>query len=213
MLYFSAVRPPSTLAILKSLMGLKALDDFFLVGGTALALHLGHRVSVDLDLFTQNEFSCDDILHALPDEYHYNIVKKQDRNLMILHLSTPQFPDFSVKVDFLRYPHPIINEMIQTNGLRILSVKDIIPMKLSAISGRGAKKDFYDIYHLLDDYSLTQMMGFFSQKYPNTAHFQVIKSLLYFVDADDDVDPISLQNVFWEDVKTKIRDVVHDYLS
>lgn len=213
MLHFSAVRPQSALVILKSLMKLDVLEVFFLVGGTALALQLGHRISVDLDLFSQKEFDCEGILRALPEEYKYSIVKKQDRNLMILHLSTSECPDFSVKVEFLRYPHPLIDEVIQTDGLRILSVKDIIPMKLSAISGRGAKKDFYDIYHLLDDYSLPQMMEFFSQKYPNITHFQVIKSLLYFVDAENDLDPFSLKKVFWEDVKNRIRTVVHDYLS
>ena len=213
MLYFSAVRPPFTLAILKSLMELEVLEGFFLVGGTALALHLGHRVSVDLDLFTINEFACEDILLTLKDKYKYNIIKKQDKNLMILNLSDPKFPGHSVKVDFLRYPHPLIDDPIRTDGLRILSIKDIIPMKLSAISGRGAKKDFYDIYHLLDDFTLPQMMVYFSKKYPNTTHFQVFKSLLYFVDADNNLDPVSLKNVFWEDIKSKIRYVVNDYLS
>lgn len=213
MLYFSAVRPPSTLAILKTLMKLEVLNDFFLVGGTALALQLGHRVSVDLDLFTRKEFDCENILMALRDKFQFNIVKKQDKNLMILHLSDQKFPGHSVKVDFLRYPYKLIDDMIQTDGLRILSVKDIIPMKLSAISGRGAKKDFYDIYHLLDDFTLPQMMGFFSKKYPDTAHFQVLKSLLYFVDADNDLDPVSLKKVFWEDIKSKIRNAVNDYLS
>ncbi len=213
MLYFSAIRPQSTLAILKSLMELEVLEGFFLVGGTALALHLGHRVSVDLDLFTINEFACEDILLTLKDKYKYSIIKKQDKNLMILNLSDPKFPGHSVKVDFLRYPHPLIDDPIRTDGLRILSVKDIIPMKLSAISGRGAKKDFYDIYHLLDDFTLPQMMELFSKKYPNTTHVQVLKSLLYFVDADNNLDPISLKNVFWEDIKSKIRNVVNDYLS
>ncbi len=213
MLHFSAVRPPSTLAILRTLMGIESLNHFFLVGGTALALHIGHRVSVDLDLFTQDEFYCGDILEDLEKRFHYTIVKKQEKNLMMVYLSDPEFPDQPVKVDFLRYPAKIIDKVIHENNLRVLSLKDIIPMKLAAISGRGAKKDFYDIYHLLDFYSLSRMMDFFSEKYPNTAHFQVLKSLLYFTDAENDLDPISLKNVFWNDVKDKIRIATNDFLS
>lgn len=212
MLYFSAVRPPATLAILRSLMMLDSLKEFFLVGGTALALQLGHRVSVDLDLFTRNEFFCDDIILELQDKFHYTIIRKQEKNLMMLYLSDLSFPEHSVKVDFLRYPSEIIDKVIMIDNLRILSIKDIIPMKLSAISGRGAKKDFYDIYHLLDAFSIREMMDFFSQKFPNTTHFQVLKSLLYFVDAEKDLDPISLKNVYWEDIKSTIITQVNAYL-
>ncbi len=213
MLHFSAVMPQSTLAILKSLILLDVLKDFSLVGGTALALHLNHRVSVDLDLFTSSEFNCNEILQSLSGSYQYTIVKKQEKNLMILFLTDPSLSQSAVKVDFLRYPHPLIDNQIQSEGIRLLSVKDIIPMKLSAISGRGAKKDFYDIYHLLNDFTLSRMMEFFSQKYPNTSHFQVLKSLLYFADADNDLDPISLKKVSWKDVKNKVRKEVQDYLS
>lgn len=213
MLHFSAVRPHSTLAILKTLMGLEELRDFFLVGGTALALQLNHRVSVDLDLFTRSEFNCDEILQSLSGNFQFNIIKKQEKNLMMLYLSDPGSSESTVKVDFLRYPHPLIDHQIQYEGIRLISVKDIIPMKLSAISGRGAKKDFYDIYHLLNEFTLAQMMDFFSQKYPNTSPFQVLKSLLYFADADNDLDPISLKKVSWEDVKNKVRKEVQDYLS
>jgi predicted nucleotidyltransferase component of viral defense system len=194
-------------------MGLEELRDFFLVGGTALALQLNHRVSVDLDLFTRSEFNCDEILQSLSGNFQFNIIKKQEKNLMMLYLSDPGSSESTVKVDFLRYPHPLIDHQIQYEGIRLISVKDIIPMKLSAISGRGAKKDFYDIYHLLNEFTLAQMMDFFSQKYPNTSPFQVLKSLLYFADADNDLDPISLKKVSWEDVKNKVRKEVQDYLS
>ena len=128
------------------------MHDFYLVGGTALSLYLGHRISVDLDFFTSNDF----------------------------------------------YTEPII--------------EDIIPMKLSAVANRGAKKDFFDIFELMKKYSLKQMMLFFSKKFPETEHFQILKSLTFFDDAENDFNPISLNNTTWEQVKTEIEKQVKLFL-
>jgi predicted nucleotidyltransferase component of viral defense system len=204
MLHFAAVKPASTLAILKSLMQMETLDCFNLAGGTALALHYGHRISVDLDFFTEKEFLCDDLLSDIESNFEVKIQRKQRKNQMTLFLSNHGFPETEVKVDFLRYPYKLIDQIISVDGLRLLSPKDIAPMKLSAISNRGAKKDFFDLYKLLEEYTLQDLLNLFTLKYPNISHFMVLKSLTYFEDVENDFDPILLENVSWNEVKAII---------
>jgi predicted nucleotidyltransferase component of viral defense system len=189
------------------------LNQFFLVGGTALALQFGHRVSVDLDLFSLETFNTDDIIESINQNLIIEIRKKQEKNLLILNVTQPDSTIINpVKVDFLRYPHPIIDEIIYEEGLRMLSYVDIAPMKLSAITGRGAKKDFYDLYFLLNTFSVKELMDLYSKKYPNTSHFMVLKSLTYFDDAENDPDPITIQDVSWKKVKSTVLSKVNDFL-
>jgi predicted nucleotidyltransferase component of viral defense system len=90
------------------------------------------------------------------------------------------------------------------DGIRLVSKKDIAAMKLNAIAGRGSKKDFIDVYQLLKDFSLVEMLAFYSQKYPNGSEFMVLKSLLYFDDAEIEPDPIMLIPISWNQVKERI---------
>lgn len=209
MLQYRAVYP-ETLGLLKRLMKVPELQDFFLVGGTALALHLGHRISVDIDLFTLNEFDSAKIYDKLKDDFDI-FDKAEDLNTLNLHIGNPE-TTHTVKVDLIRYSYPLINPVIESNGIRLLSVEDIIPMKLSAIAGRGSKKDFYDIYFLLQEFTYEQMFEMFEQKFSATNKFHIIKSLLYFDDADIEPDPITTEPSDWNEIKKAVIRKTNEYV-
>lgn len=99
------------------------------------------------------------------------------------------------------------------DGLRLASDKDIGAMKLAAITGRGTKKDFIDLFELLQHYSLLELIGFYEQKYHDGSVFLVLKSLVYFEDADAEITPYLLRNYSWEDIKTDIKKVHVDYMK
>ncbi len=202
MLQYTTVLP-ATLELLKVLMQKKCLANFNLVGGTSLSLQIGHRLSIDIDLFTINDFDTSEIVLELKEDLHFDIVQ-QNPNTLTLNIEYPINSNQFIKVDILKYPYPLLNSIIKNDGIRLLSIEDIIPMKLSAISNRGAKKDFYDIYFLLDKYSLKEMLELFSKKFPNINHFHLIKSLTYFNTADEDANPKVFKKLSWEQVKEKI---------
>jgi predicted nucleotidyltransferase component of viral defense system len=197
MLHTDAVSP-ATLGLLKELMQKNELRQFCLVGGTALALQLGHRISVDIDLFTTEKFNVDDIEKLIQQDYPGSMtqIKVSDSSLIITINE--------VKTDFIRYRYPIIDALIVKDGIAMYGKKDIAAMKLAAISQRGEKKDFYDIYYLLNDFTFSEMLMYFEEKFQQTELFHIIKSITYFEDADNSFDVISLHNLKWKDVKTKI---------
>ena len=202
MLQYTTVLP-ATLELLKVLMQKKRLVNFNLVGDTSLALQIGHRLSIDIDLFTINDFDTSEIVLELKEDLHFDIIQ-QNPNTLTLNIEYPINSNQFIKVDVLKYPYPLLNAIIKNDGIRLLSIEDIIPMKLSAVSNRGAKKDFYDIYFLLDKYSLKEMLELFSKKFPNINHFHLIKSLTYFNTADEDANPKVFKKLSWEQVKEKI---------
>lgn len=211
MLQYRAVYP-ETLELLKILTAFESLENFFLVGGTSLALQLGHRISVDLDLFCQTDFETSDILEELRSKSECQIIMQREKNSMIINARKQGTSNEFVKVDFVKYAYPLIHEVIKVDGLHILSKEDIIPMKLSAIANRGAKKDFFDIYELMKSYSISEMLALFSKKFPDIAHFHILKSLSYFDDAEVEFDPISLNNTTWEQVKMIVEQKVKKHL-
>ena len=162
---------PGTLELLKKLMAVSVLDNFYLVGGTALALHLGHRISVDLDLFTNLEFDTQQIIHELGNSISISKVIGEAKNTLNLVID-------NVEVDILRHDYSLLEPTITIDNIRLLSDKDIAAMKLSAIARRGSKKDFYDIYFLLQSYSIDELFVFYKNKYQNHELFYIIKSLL-----------------------------------
>lgn len=189
---------PYTLELLKQLMADSDLNHFVLVGGTALALQMGNRESIDLDLFTIQDFTSEDLKQ--------NLIKKYDN--LIVSLQTPQTllcKINDVKVDFIRFKYPFIRPLIEIDGIRMLSIEDIAPMKLDAIAGRGSKKDFFDLYFLLQKYSLEQLLQLYAEKYPHQTIFHVVRSLAYFSDADVQPDPIVFdKKTTWAKVKKAI---------
>lgn len=106
-----------------------------------------------------------------------------------------------IKVDFIRFRYLFIRPIIEQGGIRMLSAEDIAPMKLDAITGRGSKKDFYDLYFLLQIYDLKTLLGFYSEKYPHQTTFHVVRSLAFFNDAETQPDPIVMdKKITWQKV-------------
>jgi hypothetical protein len=187
---------PKLMELLNKIMSEKLFSDFNLVGGTALALQIGHRNSIDIDLFGNSEIDTLLFIEKL-SEFGKVTVTQSTKNILITEIN-------DVKVDFVNYKYPIISEQLFIENIRMLSTKDIAAMKLNAIAGRGGKKDFIDLYFLLDKFSLGEMLSFYDQKYNDGSLFMVQKSLTYFEDADLQQQPQMFQNFDWETCKQKI---------
>ena len=207
MLHYKTI-PPGILGLLKSLMDHPDLKDFFLVGGTAIALHLGHRISIDLDLFTQTDFDPVKLKSHLNGKYSISS-SNSDVNTLITLI---KFNKENVKVEFISYKYKLLKPVKEDDSIRLLELEDLIPMKLSAIAGRGAKKDFYDIYFLLDKFSLSEMIELFKKKYETENTFHLLKSLTFFDDAELEPEPELFRSIEWHEVKNKILKEVNSIL-
>lgn len=194
---------PGTLAALKKLMKVPSLKDFVLVGGTGLALLKGHRLSIDIDLFSANIPINTDVI--LPELEKVGKLTQKDIFPYALFLEFD-----GVKLDVLKYSYPWIEPFHVEDGMRVASVEDIMAMKLAAVTKRGSKKDFIDIYFLMKEYSLQEMLKNFKRKYPDSEEYMAVKSLNYFADADPQVMPMLLKDkgVSWEEMKEVIRKAV-----
>ena len=203
---------PTTLELLKKLMLLPELQDFFLVGGTALALQLGHRISIDIDLFTQKDFNTKTLSKKLNKQFKITDLK-DDTNTLSCNIIFPEKSENIIKIDLIKYSYPLIYPIIEIDKIRLLSVEDIIPMKLSAIAGRGSKKDFFDIFYLLKSYSFDKMFELFKKKFQNTNEFHILKSLTYFDDAELEPDPKMTEKIEWNTVKSIITNDTNKYIK
>lgn len=191
---------PATLQLLKELQSLELLKECRLVGGTALALQLGHRRSVDLDFFGTIPETSDEIQDILREHHGVSIVK-ESKNIHIYLID-------GVKVDLVNYKYDWIGSPVEEDVIRLAGVKDIAAMKVAAIIGRGTKKDFIDLYFLLKQYSLKEILELYLQKYPDGSLFIALKSLSYFEDADADPMPVMFEDIEWTDVKSFIRETI-----
>lgn len=188
------------LELLKKLMSEDFFKDFILVGGTSLALQIGHRNSVDIDLFGNQEIDTTIFIEILSLLGKVE-VKQTSKNIFISEIN-------KIKVDFVKYKYPLLHNFIEIDGIRLASKQDIAAMKLNAILGRGSKKDFIDLFFLLKDFSLEEMMTFYQQKYSDGSLFLLQKSLTYFGDADEQPQPKMYHNFNWETCKQKIIEEV-----
>lgn len=195
MLHISTVEP-STLELLKKLQQLPILRDTRLVGGTALALQLGHRKSIDLDFFGQVDVSSQDLQEALRSIGTLTVLK-ESKNIHIYVLN-------GIKIDIVNYTYPWLDDVVCDNDIRLASPKDIAAMKITAIIGRGTRKDFADIYFLLRRYSLKFILDCYQRKYPDSSTFMAMKSLAYFDDAEEEPMPYMFADITWEEIKKSI---------
>lgn len=202
MLSFSTVES-RTLDILKGIMSFSVFSGMRLVGGTSLALQLGHRKSVDLDLFGKLVCTNDEIKDALRKLGQLSVIK-ENQNIKIYTID-------GIKVDFVNYCYDWIDNQILEDNIRLASMKDIAAMKINAIEGRGTKKDFIDIYFLLQHFTLQQILEFYAQKYPENSFFRALISLTYFDDADPQIAPEMFISISWDDMKEAIRKAVKEY--
>ncbi len=196
----------ATLGLLKDLMSSPELKQFGLVGGTNLSLRFGHRLSIDLDLFTNEPFDTETIYNKLEAKYTDILQASQSETMLFLYIN-------QVKIDMVLLPYPYLKPMDEIEGIRLVALEDITAMKLSAIARRGIKKDFWDIAELLDIFSLQEMIDFYKAKYSSRDIFHLLRSLVYFTDAEAQKDPDPLNDVTWEQVKDKVQNAVERYVD
>lgn len=174
MLYTQTVEA-GTLVLIKELMSNQELESFNLVGGTNLSLKLGHRMSVDIDLFTDRDFDAQQISRHLAQTYNAENIKTL-KNGIFCFIN-------GIKVDIIAHQYPLLNEIEKVDGIRVLSLQDIGAMKLKAILHSGTRlKDFVDIHFLLEQLPLQNITEGFVQKYPEVNVQMAHKALLYFDD-------------------------------
>jgi predicted nucleotidyltransferase component of viral defense system len=192
MLHIKTIEP-RTFSLLIELMDLATLQPFSLVGGTALSLRYGHRGSEDLDLFCHEKFEHDQIIQALVEKFGNRFNYKQQHT----HFGIFCFID-DIKVDIVYYPHLPISDIEVVDGIRMYSSTDIAAMKIQAMLGRGKKKDFWDLFELLQHYSLQQLMDWHKQKFPSQMlAISIPHAITYFVDADESEIPVSYNGQTW----------------
>ncbi|TAK59716.1 MAG: hypothetical protein EPO24_07455 [Bacteroidetes bacterium] len=171
--------------------------DFYLAGGTALALQLRHRRSDDFDFFSAKQFQPDDISDVLKKHGRVNQKYKDNRTL---HLQL-----LNVDVSFFHYDYPLLSKpAIEENNIMLAGIPDIAAMKVAAISHRGSKKDFIDLYVICNEhFSLTKALTFFEKKYKPLLHdyYHIQSSLVYFEDAEQQAMPKMITKVSWKEVK------------
>ena len=195
MLYLETVES-STLELLKKLQRLPVLEQTRLVGGTALALQLGHRKSIDLDFFGTVDCEAEYLRESIAGIASLTILKESPH----IHIYIVD----GIKVDIVNYKYPWLDDVVLEQGLRLASVSDIAAMKITAIIGRGTKKDFIDIAFLLHHFSLEEILHFYAAKYNDSSVFMAMKSLAYFDDAEADPMPDMFVNQSWQQVKAHI---------
>lgn len=195
---------PNTLELLKSLASQLELAQTRLVGGTALALQYGHRQSIDLDFFGILPEDKEELVEMTK---RVGNVLVTNRSKMILQTVINQ-----IKVDFVDYSrYKWIDEPVMGDGFVLASDKDIAAMKVNAIIGRGTRKDFIDLYVLLQHYSLLEIMAFYKQKYPEFSEYRALLSMTYFEDAEMQDMPKMFIDTSWNTMKSTIIEAVKAY--
>jgi predicted nucleotidyltransferase component of viral defense system len=195
--------------ILKELQKSEVFNNYFLVGGTALSLQLGHRMSDDIDLFTRHNIEKDEIMDFLNTNYNgkYQIVNIQNIIFQVIIEG--------IKVDFVKYNYELIEDIKTEEGIKYLGKKDISAMKLMAIANRGDQaKDFIDIYYLLNEIPLDNMFEYYKQKYKQNDISPIKKSLVYFDDVtESNWNSVKLlhDRLSVDEIKSKIIDEMNKY--
>lgn len=207
MLHNKAIETP-TLDLIKGLQAKTYLQGFYLVGGTALALHFSHRKSIVIDLFSNFDFNASDLLEKIHQDFSYQLLFTAS-NTLKGHIN-------NINVDILAHRYKLVADIETMDGVNMVSLPDIIAMKLNAISTSGQRsKDFIDIYYLLKKYRLGEMLEFYQEKYNQQNISFILKSLIYFDDVDLADWPVLIENpkLKWGDIKKQIEKVVLAYAS
>ena len=193
-----------TLELLKRLQDEPLLSSFNLVGGTALALRIGHRKSIDLDLFTRDEFDLEELKSMLIDKYGLRVSFERGNTLK-------GFID-GVMIDCIRFDYPHLQDPDIIEGVRLESIPDIIAMKLSAIAQNGTRiKDFIDIATLSTKYSFDEMLGFYMAKFPNVNIIMPLKSITYFEEIDFNEPVVMMTGKFnWNRIAKRLHEMVQN---
>ena len=209
-LYYNTVSP-LLLSTIQDLMKTSIFDDFRLVGGTSLSLQLGHRQSVDIDLFTDCIYESVDFKTI--DDYlrkHYAYVDTFETDIVGMgksyYIGNSKYD--CIKLD-LFYTDPFIRPFLLIDGLRLASLEEIAAMKIDVVSRSGRKKDFWDIHELMKIFSIEDMLHLHEERHPYSHDKQeIITNFSSFENADIDFDPICLRRKYWEIIKLDLIEAV-----
>lgn len=193
---FKSVLSQSAQAALAILAKNKITKDAYLAGGSALALRFGHRYSIDFDFFSQTSFDPRAMSAALTSIGHF----KEEFAKGISLIGT--FND--IKMSYFQYPYPLLDKTDDFLGARVAHHKDIAAMKIVAIGDRSTRKDYIDIYELIQQgYTLDEMLLWYDKKYHklDTNMFSIVRSLTYFDDADEEAMPDMIKSYSWNQIK------------
>ena len=201
---------PQTIELYKSAAKLSFISEFYLAGGTGLALQIGHRFSVDLDFFgdSPNVVGIEQrktLVEILSDKSSFSIVWDKDGTFVA---------DWeNVGISFFRLDrHPRILPAINISGINVAAVEEIGAMKLAAILSRGTRKDYIDLYFILQKFTLNRLFQISAEKYPYNAAFPsfAVRALAYFDDAESDPMPRMVKPIKWKNVKDFLREQAFD---
>jgi Nucleotidyl transferase AbiEii toxin, Type IV TA system len=193
---------PQTLELLQTLQADPQLGQYFLVGGTSLALQIGHRLSIDLDLFSMTPFEVEPLQQYLISTYNFE-VDKLGINTLIGSIS-------GIKTDFITHAYQLVKPLLLEENLRMASIADIAAMKLNAISQSGQRlKDFVDVYFLLEIMPLSLMLDAYEVKYPNSNPAIPLKAVVYFEEINFEADaPIMVKKMTIPNMKKRLTNAV-----
>ena len=185
-----------TKADLETLKEAGVLRDFYLAGGTGLALQFRHRISLDLDFFTKKAFEEKILVQKIKKLGKFSIEKEAENTLVGIFQGS--------RITFLSYDYPLLSPLKEIEGIKVADIKDIGCMKIAAISSRGTKKDFIDLFFICQNGILLKvLLKLFRKKYKSVDYnmMHILKSLVYFEDAQKDPMPRMTIPVSWARVK------------
>ena len=185
-------------------------DNFYLAGGTALALLLGHRYSIDFDFFSPGSFSTKDLFQKVEKVFAgHQVVRTQEANDTLTIII-----DDELKVSFFAYPYELARPLLDEGYFKIASLEDIACMKLTAITGRSFLKDYVDLYFILHNIDLEKLLKFAKEKFSTIDTNLILKSLVYFEDIQE--EPILFKHnkeVSFKLIKKYLAKTVKKYLG
>ena len=208
---FKQTTSPFLFKTLKKLMQCPEFDNFRLVGGTGLSLQLGHRKSVDIDLFTDIPFNINDYKKIIRKIFPESDIRTLSFGISF-YIPNPDEQQ-ELKVDIME-TETFIKPVQIIDNIRFAHLEDIAAMKLEAITSRNTKKDFYDIAELLKIYTLDKLLSFYSEKYPYNDIKEVLENLIFFSeDCENDFEPDILNGSDWISVKFLLKDTFDEYIK
>ena len=198
-------------ASLNKLMKIEELKNFRLVGGTSLSLQIGHRMSVDIDLFTDAPYDSidfDRIDEVICSTFPTVEMGYGGNNSMGKSYFVGTSKEDLVKLDIF-YTDSFVFPLLIEQDIRFARLEEIAAMKLEVIGNNGRKKDFWDLHELMDYFSLNQMIEFYEKRYPySLTKKEIISQLTFFDNADEDFEPICLRNKYWELIKLDFEEKI-----
>ncbi|NRS87669.1 hypothetical protein HNQ02_000576 [Flavobacterium sp. 7E] len=188
-------------------------NDFRLVRGTALSLQIGHRESIDIDLFSDADYGTLDfgsIENYLKENFKFvdylDTIPAMGKSYFI-----GEDKENTIKLD-LYYTDSYIQPYIEVDGVRMATIEEIIAMKIDVVQRGGRKKDFWDLHDLLQLYNISQMLDLHEQRYPYTHDRDlIIQNFTSFDQADEDFNPICSKGKYWEFIKEDFEEIINEF--